>query len=144
MITSQWSSKFRRVKLWSCAVTMSKVFDIDDGPETPELLEAAKTMLRETPAIREQGFKELRELLKQNPDLHYGDDEAFLTIVLRCTHWYAESAIKLVSSSFIIARIFCFYRRTLAYVLVLILKRRDLERPSSLAIINEPWYWSHR
>lgn len=76
---------------------MSNVFDIDVSPETPELLEFAKVTLRETPENREKGFKELRELLKQNPDLHYSDDEEFLTIVLRCCHWYAESAIKLVS-----------------------------------------------
>lgn len=75
---------------------MSNVFDIDVSPESPELLELARTQLRETPEIREAGFKELRELLKKNPDLYYKDDEAFLAIVLRCCHWYAESAIKLV------------------------------------------------
>jgi len=75
---------------------MPNLFDIDRSPESPELLEIAKTQLRETPENREKGFKELRELLKQNPDLHYNDDEAFLTIVLRCCHWYAEGAIKLL------------------------------------------------
>ena len=77
---------------------MSNLFDIDVSPESPELLEFAKTTLRETPENREAGFKELRELLKQNPDLSYRDDEAFLTIILRCCHWYPESAIKLVSN----------------------------------------------
>lgn len=79
---------------------MANVYDIDVSPETPELLEIARVQLRETPEIREASIKELRELLKQNPDLHFGDDEAFLTIVLRSCHWYAESAIKLVSSTF--------------------------------------------
>lgn len=76
---------------------MSNLYDIDVSPESPELLELARTQLRETPENRAAGFKELRELLKQNPDLNYKDDEAFLTIILRCTHWYPESAIKLVS-----------------------------------------------
>lgn len=76
---------------------MSNRFDIDVSDETPELLQIAKDQLRETPEVREAAFKELRELLKQNPDLHFRDDDAFLTIVLRCCHWYPESAIKLVS-----------------------------------------------
>lgn len=76
---------------------MSYPFDIDVSPETAELLEIAKTQLRETPEIREAGFKELRELLKQNTDLNYRDDDEFLTVVLRCCHWYPEGAIKLVS-----------------------------------------------
>lgn len=77
---------------------MPNVYDIDVSPESPELLETARVQLRETPEIREAGFKELRELLKQNSDLNFGDDPEFLTIVLRCCHWYAESAIKLVST----------------------------------------------
>jgi retinaldehyde-binding protein 1 len=75
---------------------MSNPFEIDVGPETPELLEFAKTALRETPENREKGLKELRELLKQNPDLNYRDDDEFLTIVLRVTHWYPDSALKMV------------------------------------------------
>lgn len=76
---------------------MSNVFDIDVGPESPELLEIARVELRETPEVREASFKELRELLKQNSDLSYRDDDDFLEMVLRCCHWYPESAIKLVS-----------------------------------------------
>lgn len=81
---------------------MSNLYDIDVSPETPELLEIARVQLRETPEVREASFKELRELLKQNPDLHYGDDEAFLTIVLRSCHWYPDGAIKLVSAKLLI------------------------------------------
>lgn len=76
---------------------MTAVYDIDTSPETPELLDIAKTQLRETPENREAGFKQLRELLKQNPDLNYSDNEEFMTIVLRCCHWYPDGAIKLVS-----------------------------------------------
>jgi hypothetical protein len=79
---------------------MSNVYDIDVSDETPELLEFARTALRETPENRENGFKELRELLKQNPDLHYREDDDFLTIILRCCHWYPEGAIQMVSLYF--------------------------------------------
>jgi retinaldehyde-binding protein 1 len=78
---------------------MSNVYDIDASPESPELLEIARVQLRETPEVREAAFKELRDLLKQNPDLHYRDDDSFLEVILRCCHWYPESAIKLVSTS---------------------------------------------
>lgn len=76
------------------------MYDIDVSPETPELLEVARTQLRETPENREIGFRELRELLKKNPDLSYREDDQFLQVVLRCCHWYAEGAIKQVSSTF--------------------------------------------
>lgn len=76
---------------------MPHVFDVDLSPETPELLETARVQLRETPENREAGFKQLRELLKQNPDLNFRDDDEFLIVPLRCCHWYPESAIKLVS-----------------------------------------------
>lgn len=71
-------------------------YDIDKSPETPELLAIAEKELRETPEIREKGLAELRKLLKENTDLVFSDDDEFLTIVLRCCHWYPESAIKLV------------------------------------------------
>lgn len=76
------------------------LYDIDVGPETPELLEIARDQLRETPENREIGFRELRELLKKNPDINYREDDEFLEGVLRCCHWYAEGAIKLVSQTF--------------------------------------------
>lgn len=75
---------------------MSNKYDIDRSPETPELLAIAEKELRETPEIREKGLAELRKLLKENTDLTFSDDDEFLTIVLRCCHWYPESAIKLV------------------------------------------------
>jgi retinaldehyde-binding protein 1 len=82
---------------------MSHVFDIDTSPESPELLKFAAEALNETPENREKGFRELRELLKQNPDLQYKDDEEFLTIILRCCHWYPESAIKMVSHTVLLS-----------------------------------------
>lgn len=79
---------------------MSEIFDIETGPESPELLEAARVQLRETPEIRQEGFKQLRELIKENPDLNFPDTEEFMEVMLRCCHWYPESAIKLVNSTF--------------------------------------------
>ena len=72
-------------------------FDIDVIPESAELLEIAKKELRETPEMREKSFKELKVLLQEATDLHYRDDDEFLTIFLRPCHWYPESAIKLVN-----------------------------------------------
>jgi retinaldehyde-binding protein 1 len=75
---------------------MSGIFDIDVGPESPELLAIAREQLRETPEIRKEGFEKLKELLKQNSDLNFPDTEQLMEVVLRCTHWYPESALKLV------------------------------------------------
>ncbi|XP_037035732.1 alpha-tocopherol transfer protein-like [Bradysia coprophila] len=75
---------------------MTAPYDIDTSPETAELLEVARVQLRETPENREKGFKELRELLHQNADLKFRDDDAFLEVVLRCCHWYPEGAIKML------------------------------------------------
>lgn len=72
-------------------------FDIDVVPESEELLKTAQKQLRETPEVREEAIKELRKLLHDNEDLHFGDDDKFLTIFLRPCHWYPESALKLVS-----------------------------------------------
>lgn len=85
---------------------MTNMFDIDTSIESPELLAFAEKVLNETPEAREKGFKELRELLKQNPDLSFTDDEEYLTIILRCCHWYPESAIKMVNISNLIREIF--------------------------------------
>lgn len=79
---------------------MSGEFDIDTSVESPELLETARVQLRETPEIRKAGFAKLSELLAENKDLNYPDTEEFMEGILRCCHWYPESAIKLVSSNF--------------------------------------------
>lgn len=75
---------------------MSGTFDIDTSPETPELLAIAEKDIRETPEIRAKGLAELRELLKNNPDVHYCEEDDFLVPVLRTTHWYPDSAMKLI------------------------------------------------
>lgn len=75
---------------------MTAPYDIDTSTETTELLETARLQLRETPENREKGFRELRELLLQSPDLKFREDDDFLEVILRCCHWYPEGAIKLV------------------------------------------------
>lgn len=62
--------------------------------------EAAKALsvkeLRETPDVVQKGITDLKNLLKQNPDLHYGDSDEILTIYLKPCKYYAESALKLM------------------------------------------------
>lgn len=97
---------------------MSAPYDIDTSAETAELLEIARDQLRETPEIREKGFKELRELLHKNPDLNFREDDAFLEVVLRCCHWYAEGAIKLVSDAANLYGNCIFYRSPVNFLLL--------------------------
>lgn len=77
---------------------MEEKFDIqvDWFPEEYQL--QAKNELRETPELKEKAILELRALLAENKDLLYPDDDTFLTIFLRATKYYAESALKLVSN----------------------------------------------
>lgn len=63
----------------------------------------AERELRETPEIREQAIVELRRLLGENKDLYYRDDDKTLLVFLRPTHFYPESAIKLVSFAYIVS-----------------------------------------
>ncbi|XP_011877600.1 PREDICTED: alpha-tocopherol transfer protein-like [Vollenhovia emeryi] len=61
------------------------------------LLEKAKKELRETPEVVAKGFKELKELISEEPDLHVPKDmEDFLIVFLRPCKWYAESAFSLM------------------------------------------------
>lgn len=77
---------------------MTTIYDIrpDYFPEEFQL--QAVNELRETPEIRAQALVELRKLLAEAKDLYYADDDDFLTIFLRPTKYYPESAMKLVSS----------------------------------------------
>lgn len=76
-------------------------FRLQSTPLNDETKQIAERELRETPEVREQAIIELRRLLGENKDLKYDDDDATLLIFLRPTHFYPESAIKLVSTSFI-------------------------------------------
>lgn len=72
-------------------------FVLDTSPLTAEAKKIAESELNETPERVEACIAELRRLLHDNPDLHYGDDDRTLKIFLRACHYYPESAIKLVS-----------------------------------------------
>lgn len=76
---------------------MSAPFDVELGTPSAELLEVARQELRETPELRAAALAELRTLLNAATDLSFPDDDEFLLIYLRPTHFYAESALKLVS-----------------------------------------------
>jgi len=71
-------------------------FRLETTPLNEETILLAEKELRETPEIREQAIIELRRLLSENKDLYYCDDEATLLVFLRPTHFYPESAIKLM------------------------------------------------
>lgn len=75
-------------------------FDLDQSPLTPESAKIAEVELNETPERVQQAIAELRDLLHDNSDLHFSDDEQILKIFLRPCHYYAESAIKLVTYTF--------------------------------------------
>lgn len=72
-------------------------FRLNTSPLNEETRLLAEKEIRETPEIREKAIIELRRLLGENKDLYYLDDDATLLVFLRPTHFYPESAIKLVS-----------------------------------------------
>lgn len=74
---------------------------IDDSPPKPEDLEIAKNELRETPEVVQAAIPELRELLRNDDNLHFKDDDETLTIFLRPCKWYPKSAYELVSNFFL-------------------------------------------
>lgn len=84
-------------------------FVLDTCPLTAESAKIAEVELNETPERIEHSVEQLRQLLHENSDLHFSDDEQVLKIFLRPCHYYPESAIKLVSHSHV-HRIFNFSR----------------------------------
>lgn len=71
-------------------------FALDTSPLASESIKIAEVELNETPERIEQSVAKLRELLHDNSDLHYPEDEYTLKLFLRPCHYYPESAIKLV------------------------------------------------
>lgn len=82
-------------------------FRLKTTPLNEETRILAEKELRETPDIREKAIVELRRLLGENKDLYYLDDDATLVVFLRPTHFYPESAIKLVSVAFFLISSTC-------------------------------------
>ncbi|XP_012289206.1 alpha-tocopherol transfer protein-like [Orussus abietinus] len=58
--------------------------------------EKALKELRETPEIREEGYKALKELLKGEPDLYLPTEEEYLKKFLRPCKWYPKSAMEMI------------------------------------------------
>lgn len=83
----------------SSATMATDRFTLNTQQLSDELRAIAAKELRETPEIREAALAELRTLLHNTPELQYSDDEYYLLIFLRPCHFYAESALKLVSHS---------------------------------------------
>ncbi|XP_058447584.1 retinaldehyde-binding protein 1-like [Malaya genurostris] len=75
---------------------MASPYDLDLSPPSAELLEVARQELRETPEVRAAALIELRKLLQAATDLYFPDDDDFLIMFLRPSHFYPDSAIKLM------------------------------------------------
>lgn len=75
---------------------MAPPFTLEVESLNDEVKKIAVEELRETPEIVEQGIKELRELLKNDPSIHFPDDDEFLIIFLRPCKYYAKSAFELM------------------------------------------------
>ncbi|EDV99227.1 clavesin-1 [Drosophila grimshawi] len=71
-----------------------EAFHLRLGYLRPETIEFARTELRETEEVKAEAIVKLRALLKETPEINYKDDDAFLTIFLRATHFYPEGALE--------------------------------------------------
>lgn len=71
-------------------------FTLDLGPLDEETKGMAEKELRETPEVVKQSLEELKQLLKDDPSIHFLDDDEFLMIFLRPCKFYAKSAYELV------------------------------------------------
>lgn len=73
-----------------------EAFHLRVGYVKPETLEIARNEIRETEEVKAEALVKLRELLKASPELNYRDDDAFLLVFLRPSHFYPESALEKV------------------------------------------------
>ncbi|XP_044011435.1 alpha-tocopherol transfer protein-like isoform X1 [Aphidius gifuensis] len=78
----------------------SNHFHLEFEPLTEALKEKAKTELRETPEIVDQGLAEIKKLIKEDAELMVPDDDYFLTKFLRPCKWYATSAFEMMKRYF--------------------------------------------
>lgn len=85
-------------------------FDLETGPISEETRKIAEAELRETPEVVQKALAELRELIKNDKTIRYGDDDEFLTIFLRPCKWYPQSAYQLVSNNFTLFALIFFYK----------------------------------
>lgn len=75
---------------------MAPPFELDTSPLNEEAKKVAEEELRETPEVVQQGIKELRELLKNDPSLNFKDDDETLITFLRPCKFYPKSALDLM------------------------------------------------
>lgn len=68
--------------------------EFDDGDES--FHQRARNELRETPEVVQQALKDIRELLKGEPDLIVPDDDEYLQKFLRPCKWYPKSGLELM------------------------------------------------
>ncbi|XP_076671505.1 alpha-tocopherol transfer protein-like isoform X1 [Andrena cerasifolii] len=68
--------------------------EFDDGGEYYR--EKAKRELRETDEVVQQSLQGIRDLLRDEPDLHLPDDDEFFQKFLRPCKWYPKSTIELM------------------------------------------------
>lgn len=73
-----------------------EAFHLRVGYVKPDTLEIARNEIRETEEIKAEALIKLRELLKASKELNYRDDDAFLLVFLRPSHFYPESALEKV------------------------------------------------
>lgn len=76
------------------------VIGLERGEAADWALEKAKRELRESPEIKNQAIKELKELIAKEKNLHLPTDDEYMTMFLRPCKYYAESTMK---------RIKCYY-----------------------------------
>ncbi|EZA59217.1 hypothetical protein DMN91_007783 [Ooceraea biroi] len=95
------TNHLRKIMTNAAIVTISK-HSINIELEDPDeyFIQKAKDELRETPEFIAQGYKELREYIAGEPNLHLPDDEDFLIKFLRPCKWYAKSAFRLIQRHF--------------------------------------------
>ncbi|XP_025203441.1 alpha-tocopherol transfer protein [Melanaphis sacchari] len=78
------------------SMKMLAAFGLDTSPLCAETCALAEREIRETPEQAQKSLAELRQLLEERNELTYKDTDEYLTIFLRPTHFYAESAYNLM------------------------------------------------
>ncbi|XP_014472760.1 PREDICTED: alpha-tocopherol transfer protein-like [Dinoponera quadriceps] len=98
MVKNHEIRKLLQERLKSAPIVMLDKHQINfDAEDVDEFYrQKAKEELRETPEIVAQGFKELKELLAEEPDINFLDSEEIFIIFLRTCKWYAQSAFSLM------------------------------------------------
>ncbi|CAG9864379.1 unnamed protein product [Phyllotreta striolata] len=76
---------------------MASPFCLDYSPPNDEWRSVAERELRETPENVKKGLEELKDLLRNDDEIYFKDDDEVLTMFLRPCKWYAKSAHELMT-----------------------------------------------